>query len=249
MELAKNEAIQKIEFLLKNIKRLPPDIFDEQNNLRQEITAQIKKMMPLVKKELLSFIKTPMLDMVLFGDLCSPLCHINSDLNIGFVFKANITNQALENTNLSFSKRGFEIKIYRHKIKFFILKQEEKIGANWSLLNKKWNIAPKIQDFEFETNTFFKEYITLNENIHENLDCLERNEKGFYLPKSCEIIKNYFSKLEEKVEKVKAEKADYIYTLDYNLLKALDLFEVREHFKKAVVDSECYYLSGEEDEL
>ena len=245
MELKRQEAEKKLALLVQNHQKLAPDIFDEQQQMYAHILAQIKKTIPLLKREILSFIKTPMIDMVLFGELATPICRPTSEMSIGFIYQTGLTKKALEAINLSLSKRGFDIRIYRHQLKFYLIEKGEIIGPNFSLMHQKWNIMPNMRALDFDLPTFFKAYIDLNNDYHKALDSLEKNEEGYYTPQSCAAIKEYFSKLEQKVEDIKKTNPDYIYTMDYNLLRALDSFAVREHFKSEVAKSEGWFLSGE----
>lgn len=245
MELKKSEVEQKLAVLMQNHQKLAPDIFDENAQMYPHISAQIKKTIPLLKREILSFIKAPMLDMVLCGELATPICRPSSDMNIGFIFQTGLTKKALENINLSLSKRGFDIRIYRHQLKFYLIEKDEIIGSNWSMMHQRWNKMPNMKAFDFDLSTFFKAYADLNNDYHKALDGLEKNEEGYYTPQSCAVIKEYFFKLEQKVEDIKKTNPDYIYTMDYNLLRALDAFAVREHFQSEIARSVGWYLSGE----
>ncbi len=239
MELTKDNSLQKIALSIKNLRRLAPDVFDMKNNLHPIVTAQIKKMIVLIKKESLSFIKAPLDDVVLFGDICTPFVRPKTDIDIGLLLETCLPEQTIENINLSLIRRGFDFKIAYHCVKFHVLIKGKIVGANYSIIKNKWNVAPIIKDLDFASNTFFKAYADLAHDFNQMLSTAERNNDGFLTLKGREIITQYLLSLEEK------EKKSDIYTLDYRLIKALYLFGIRQNLNHEIALAECSDLNSQ----
>jgi hypothetical protein len=114
-------------------------------------------------------------------------------------------------------------------------------------MRNKWNKEPNFQNFKYDLDFFFQEYAKLNDDFHAHLDNLPKNEAGIYVPESCAVIKKYFDELAKKGMDAKENSPEGEYSLAYNLLLALDIFKVREHFKKEIIKSESYYAGKVED--
>ena len=247
MELSLNAARDMLAPLLENNKMLPRDIFDYKNEMHDNVSVHIRRCFPLIKEELLSFVKTPVSDIICFGPVCSSVYHSDSNINIAFVVDTKLPDHVLKYINVSMEKRGFVFKVYDHLLKFSILKPKDITFANWSVMYNRWNITPQFQNFKYDVDFLLAKYNDLNDAYHEYLDNLPKNENGIYTLESCEQIRLYFNDLERKAENALKNSPEHEYSLDYNLWLALDVFKVREHFKKEIVKSELYYLEEASD--
>lgn len=234
--------------LMQNSKALPKDLFDWRDEMHKDVESHIKKAVSFVRKKFFSYLKDPISDIVCYGNVCSGLNHSKSIIRIGLVTNPALSEKALQNTCFSIIRRGFRFRVYRHVMIFSILKSVNEIGANWSVMRHKWNVKPVFKDCEFGLEELYQSYQDLNDDFHRVLDPLEKNSAGFYTPQSCEIIRQYFDQKEQKIKKLIPNNPAYIYSLEFGLFSALDLFGVRKHFTKEIVKSECYYLNGETDE-
>lgn len=249
VELGRSTARNMLAPLLENKKMLARDIFDYKNRMHSDIEAHIRRCLPFAKRELISFFKIPTEDVVCMGEICTSLHHSDSNIDIAFVIDTSLDDQILKNISVSLDMRGFVFKIYDHQMHFRVVKPKDLFRPNWSVMRSAWNIEPQIRDFTYSLDFLTEEYIKLNNDYHATLDNLPKNKAGFYTPESCLIITKYFDEIEQKAKDALKNSPEHEYALDYILLKALDIFGVRRYFKTVVAGSECYYLSGAQDEI
>ncbi|MBR2299028.1 MAG: hypothetical protein IJ870_00445 [Alphaproteobacteria bacterium] len=247
-ELEQNSARNMLAPLLENKGMLPRDIFDYQNEMHADIEAHIRRCLPFAKRELISFFKAPLEDVVCMGEICTPLHNSKSNIDIAFVVDTTLDDQILKNISVSLDTRGFVFKIYDHQMHFRVVKPKDLFRPNWSVMRHTWNILPQIRVFSYSLDDLLRAYTNLNNDFHAKLDNLEKNKAGFYTPQSCEVITKYFDNLEQRAKDTLQNHPEHEYALDYILFKALDIFGVRRHFRQTVAQSECYYLSGAEDD-
>ena len=247
MELTQKTARDMIAPLLQNNDMLARDIFNYHNEMHAEVTNHIRKAFPLIKSELLSFLKTPVSDIVCYGPICSSIHNSKTPINIAFITDTGLPDETLKNISVSLRKRGFVFKVYDHLLFFEICKPKDITSANWSIMRNKWNKEPKFQNFKYDLDFFFNEYAKLNDDFHAHLDNLPKNEVGIYVPESCAVIKTYFDHLNEIGMNAKKNSPEGEYSLSYNLLLALDIFKVREHFMREIIKSESYYIGKDAD--
>ncbi|MBR1915579.1 MAG: hypothetical protein IJ830_03990 [Alphaproteobacteria bacterium] len=247
MELTQKTARDMLAPLLENKKMLPRDIFDYKDEMHEDVSIAIRRCFPLVKKELTSFIKAPIKDIICYGSVCSGVHNSRSEIEIGFIIDTPLFDDVLKRIGYTFFSRGFAFKLYSHPLFFRVLKKNEVFGANWSLMYNKWNMKPVFQDFEFDLDFLMAKYTNLNNDFHAKLDNLPKNKDGFYTLESAQIIRDYFENIKQKARFALKNAPQGPYALDYILLKALDVMGVREHFLKEATKTECYYLSGAEN--
>ena len=248
MELSEKTARDMIAHLVQNNQMLPRDIFNYRNEMHTDVATHIRKAFSLIREELLSFLKTSVKDIVCYGPVCSAVHTSTSIINVAFVIDTGLPDETLQKISNSLPKRGFVFKVYDHPLLFHLLKPKDITFANWSVMRNTWNQEPVFQNFKYDLDFLFEEYAKLNNDFHNHLDNLPKNAAGIYVPESCAVIKKYFADIEQKAMYAKEHTPEGEYSLEYNLLLALDVFKVREHFNREIIKSECYYIERGEDE-
>lgn len=241
MKISENLAKQKLTILLHNNRMLPPDIFDANNQMYPNVSAHIRPIIKFIKKEIISCIKAPLEDVICLGGVCSSVFQRNSDIDIAFIF--DVPSEVVNDIHLAFERRGFMFNMGMHRLRFKVKTPKEIIGANWSLLYNKWKKEPQIQEFQFNLDEFYTAYSDLNKKLQTEFETLDKDEKGFYTIQSRKYIIRRFSEIEQKALEAYKNNPEHEYSLDYNILLALDLFGIRDHFKQEISKAECEELN------
>ncbi len=246
-ELNKQKARDMLAPLLENHMMLPRDIFDYKDEMHHDVAAHIKRCLPFIKNELISFIKDPLEDIVCLGPICGSVHSSRTPVRIAFVLKTEMPDQILKNISDSLIRRGFRFKIYDHPLFFEVCRKDDILGASWSLIHQKWIKKPEIQAFSYSLDDLLEAYMGLNNDFHQTLDHLPKNKLGLYTPESCSVIKAYFQNIDDQAKDAIKNNPAHEYALICNLSRCLNVFRVREYFMREVARSEAYYISGGAD--
>ncbi len=237
MRVSENIAKQKLTILLHNNRMLPPDIFDENDCMHPKVSAHIRKIIQFFKKEIISFIKAPLEDVICYGGVCSFIFQKNSDIDIAFIF--DIPSETIKDVCLAFERRGFVFNIGMHRLRFRVKTKEDILGANWSILHNGWNQRVNMQEFKFNIEEFYMVYSDLDRKLRQEFNALDKDVRGFYTLQSLEYIKERFVEIEQKALEAYKNSLEQEYSLDYNILLALDLFGVRKYYEQEIIKAEC----------
>lgn len=240
--------IEKMAALLENSMMLPRDIFNYQNKMHSDVSARFQKIVDFAKEKFLSFLMCEIEDVVLFGKLCSSVHRSNTKADIAFVLNTSLPEKALQNIALSIPARGYSFFIFGHEVVFHLLKSEDVIGANWSLIKNKWNKEPQIRQFSFNLQNFTAAYSFYAKEAHDVLDHVTRTPDGFYTPESCEKIRQYLKYLHDVAMFALKYHPEHEYSMAYNLYLAFDeAMGFKSMFEEQVALSESHILEDASD--
>ena len=246
--MAENSSGKMMPMLLENGMMLPRDIFDYQNKMHDDVRAQFGRIIDFAKERFLTFLNCPIEDVVLFGKLCSSVHRSDTKADVAFVLKTSLPQKTLDNIAFSIPARGYHLFIYNHEIVFHLLKAEDVIGANWSLIQGKWNQEPQIRQFSFNMHHFSRAYDLYAKETHDILDHLPQTADGFYTPESCDKIRQYLKYLKDNALFALKYHPEHEYSMAYNLYLAFDeIFGVRALFEEAVAKAESHLLEDLND--
>jgi len=246
--MVQKSEFEKIATLLENSMALPHDVFDYQSRMHADVTAHLEKVINLAKERFIPFLKCKIEDVVLFGKLCSSVHRSHTKADIAFVVQTNLPAQTLENITLSIPARGYRFFIYNHEIVFHLLKKEDVMRANWSIVNKKWNQEPEIRQFSFNLNHLAGAYDLYAKETHDILDHLPKTTDGFYTPESCEKIRQYLKYLKDTAIFALKNHPEHEYSMAYNLYLAFDeVLGIKAMFEASVAASESHILGNPDD--
>jgi len=243
-----NKEFEMMSALLENSMSLPRDIFDYRDEMHADVARHLEKIINLAKERFLTFLKCKIEDVVLFGKLCSSVHRSNTKADVAFVLQTDLPSQAMENIALSIHARGYRFFVYNHPIVFHLLKREDIIGSNWSIINKKWNKKPEIRPFSFNLIHFAQAYDLYANQIHNVLDHLPKTAGGFFTAESCAIVRQYLKYLKDKALLALKYHPEHEYSMAYNLYLAFDdVFKTRALFEENVAKSESHILEDTDD--
>ncbi|MFV0625895.1 MAG: hypothetical protein ACK5N8_00915 [Alphaproteobacteria bacterium] len=231
--------------MLKNNRVLCPEIFNEDNSLKQAVQEKLLEISTFLIDKISSFMNNfEVEDVYLCGGIASHIYNDYTDIDICIVVKhkkfddePSYFKGLLKKINPTISNVINDIRIYGRKIDVGFINVLDRGSGLYSLTQNKWLFEPKFQKFPFTLKDFLTEYAEYTQEIDNYIIGLEKIETGFLTQKSCQKVENYLLLLKEKMFKEKSSSVEKEYGLNHNLYRLFTKSGKHQEIRDYIADS------------
>lgn len=228
--------------------RLAPDFFDATGNPHNHIMTKMLDIAHTVYKQNLSFFPTAEIKDILFaGSMCGYCYNKDSDIDL-FIIVENIFPQdpdiiapLLKKIDALLATIYWKPTLFGHPVDFgFLLPTDIRTRCrnHYSLLNRKWNVAPIKQNFLFSAETLLEEYLhTVKrfEDYEKQLTFINHQAQQYLDLASAAKAGKYMQYIASSAYMAKETLPEYEYSLEYNifrLMKRSGFYQAKTNFIK-----------------